>query len=671
MFGLRQKLFAALAGLLAILLLVITLAIAVLSHYRSALDIIYDQNWRSVQYGQNVVDALDRLQDDARDLASPPAPGADLSAARADVATRLAAIDRNIDDENHNITIAGEADLAVTLTQLWSGSGSASCRFALTQLVDPATSRAAALQAFENFKRLAPQVKHAAQSVISLNLGGMKPLNGQSREMAADAIRAMILLAGAGAALAALFMAIIGRTILRPIRTLTSSIREIERGNLDLVVQVKSRDELRQLAEAFNSMAGRLRDYRRTNQARLVSTQQTMQLAINSLPDGVALLSPEGAVEMANASAIRLFGLRPGPRVSELGLPWLLELYQGVCADLRPVEPRGYESTVQIFDEHGHERIFLPHAVPILDDQRQLLGITIVLADVTNLRRLDEMKSGLLSVVSHELKTPLTSMRMGVHLLLEERIGSLTAQQNDILIAMRDDSDRLGRIIDNLLDIGRIESGKALVDLVPTPAGRLVSDAVAAVSTAFRERGVDLQSDIAPGAPDVLADQTKIAHVFNNLLSNALRYTPAGGQVRVSAEFAEQGTTQSANNDPAPGDRTVRFAVQDTGSGIPRQYLDRIFERFFRVPGQAPAQGAGGGPGSAGLGLAIAREIVEAHGGHISVQSQPGQGSTFSFTLRTADIPADSPNSSSGASSGAARPHVDGPLVALAPPVER
>jgi signal transduction histidine kinase/HAMP domain-containing protein len=662
MFGIRQKLFAALAGLLAILLLVSALAIAVTSHYRSALDIIYDQNWRSVQYGQNVVDALDQLQDSARDLLSPQATAADLSAARADLAKRVAVIDRNIDDENHNITIDGEADLAASLTRLWSGPAINSCRVALTQLADSTASRAATLQAFDDFERLAPQVKYAAQAVINLNLGGMKPLNGQSREKAADAIRAMILLAGAGAALAALFMAIIGRTILRPIRTLTNSIREIERGNLDLVVQVKTRDELRQLAEAFNSMAGRLRDYRRTNQARLVSTQQTMQLAINSLPDGVALLSPEGTVEMANTSATQLFGLRSGSRVPELGLSWLAELYQAVCADLRPVQPRGYESTVQLFDEHGHERIFLPQAVPILDDQRQLLGITIVLADVTNLRRLDEMKSGLLSVVSHELKTPLTSMRMGVHLLLEERIGALTAQQNDILIAMRDDSDRLSRIIDNLLDIGRIESGKALVDLAPTPAGRLVNDAVASVSTAFRERGIELQSTVAPDVPDVLADPAKIAHVFNNLLSNALRYTPAGGQVRVSAEFAEQDTMAPGNSqEPDGGARTVRFKVQDSGSGIPREYLDRVFERFFRVPGQLPAQGASDGSPHAGLGLAISREIVEAHGGHISVQSQPGQGSTFSFALRTADLPANS----TGLSPGSTQDAGDGPLIPM------
>lgn len=637
MFGLRQKLFAGFGGLLVILLLVSALGIAVLRSYRGALDKFFTENWRSVEYGQNMVDSLDRLKDDARALVAPEMPATDPAALQADISVQIAIFDRNVDDENHNITLPGEDALAGNITQLWYGritSGSTNAhtgRELAHELAMPTVSAATRQQAYRRFVALIPDIKRAAQAVMSLNLDNMKPIDGRAKEMADGAIRAMMLLAAAGAALAALFMAIVGRTILQPLRTLTRSIREVEHGNLDLVVQVKSRDELRQLAEAFNSMSARLRDYRRTNQAKLLRTQQTMQLAINSLPDGVALLGPDGTVEMANAAATRLFGLRPAAHVSTLSGPWLADLYQRVVTSLAPINPRGYESTIQVFDDGANERIFLPHAVPILDPERQLQGITVVLADVTNLRRLDEMKSGLLSVVSHELKTPLTSLRMGCHLLLEERLGSLTTPQNEILIAMRDDSERLGRIIDNLLDIGRIESGRALVDLEPVSAARLVDDAVESMAAAARERGVDLQSDIAPGAPDVLVDPAKIVHVFNNLLSNALKYTPAGGQVRVTAEFGDT----DRETPPAGGldDRgIVRFTVQDTGSGIPREHLDRVFDRFFRVPGQSAA-------GGAGLGLAIAREIVEAHGGQISVQSQPGSGSKFSFTLRRPGVP--------------------------------
>jgi NtrC-family two-component system sensor histidine kinase KinB len=406
------------------------------------------------------------------------------------------------------------------------------------------------------------------------------------------------------------------RSILEPVRALTKSAGQIEQGNLDLVVQVKSRDELAKLAEAFNSMAAKLREYRRTSKAKLVRTQQSTQNAINSLPDAVAIVTPDGNIEMANQASQKLFGLRPDVHVTEQRAPWLVNLFNKTITDLRPVQPRDYASAVQVLDEKGGEKFFLPHSVPVLDEEGNLLGVTVVLADVTNLRRLDEMKSGMLSVVSHELKTPLTSIRMGVHLLLEERLGSLTAAQNDILTAVREDSDRLHLIVVNLLDMGRIESGRAMMELKPEPAEKIVADATEQIITAFHDKGVSLTTQLPDGLPSVLVDDTRIGHVFSNLLGNALKFTPPGGQVTISAE--------------ARPDGFVQFTIADTGSGISQQFQNRIFERFFRVPGQTGQTGAG-------LGLAIAREIVEAHGGTVSVESVEGEGSKFSFTLRSAD----------------------------------
>ena len=224
------------------------------------------------------------------------------------------------------------------------------------------------------------------------------------------------------------------------------------------------------------------------------------------------------------------------------------------------------------------------------------------------------MKSGLLSAVSHELKTPLTSIRMVTHLLLEKRVGPLNEKQAELLVAAREDSDRLHQIIENLLDMGRIESGRALMDLCPVAPERLVSRAIEGVATAFRDKGVALESDISPDAPEVLADPARIGHVFSNLLRNALKHTPGGGRVRVAAQADEEG---------------VRFTVEDTGSGISAEDLPRIFDRFYRGKGQSSDSGAG-------LGLAIAKEVVEAHGGQITVQSRAGAGSSFRFSLPAA-----------------------------------
>jgi len=221
----------------------------------------------------------------------------------------------------------------------------------------------------------------------------------------------------------------------------------------------------------------------------------------------------------------------------------------------------------------------------------------------------------MLSVVSHELKTPLTSIRMGCHLLLEERLGELNEQQTEIMLAIRDDSNRLHQIIENLLDIGRMESGRGVMDLKPHSLQEIVTSATEPMESAFRDRGVNLVVSLDPELPRVLVDPARIGHVFSNLLSNALKYTPAGGDVRISAMAAG---------------KMIEISVQDTGSGIPKQYIDRIFERFFRAPGQSGTTGAG-------LGLAIAKEIVELHGGRLTVTSTEGQGAKFTFTLSPAD----------------------------------
>jgi NtrC-family two-component system sensor histidine kinase KinB len=213
------------------------------------------------------------------------------------------------------------------------------------------------------------------------------------------------------------------------------------------------------------------------------------------------------------------------------------------------------------------------------------------------------------------LKTPLTSIRLALHVLLNEKLGPLSPQQMDILATARKDSDRLHQVIEDLLDISRIESGGAELQLQPVNVEELLVRATDKVRAAFLDHKVTLSILVAPEVPPVLVDPTRLQLVFDNLLNNAVKYTPVGGEVSLSAQ---------------PEDGLVQFAVEDTGIGIAPEYLPRIFDKFFRVPGQEQV--------SSGLGLTIAKEIIEAHGGSIQVTSKVGRGTRFAFTLQSADL---------------------------------
>jgi signal transduction histidine kinase/HAMP domain-containing protein len=612
MFGLQQKLVLGFGGLLAILVIISALSIARLDRYSRTLETIFRENYDSVTYGQSMREAIDALDEDAQTILFPqssPVPHAQKS-----VADRQAQFQFNLEKERGNTTLPGERELAESIPPLWK-----KYQAVHTRLISQSPDAGQSLAIYrDELRPLSRQIKAKAQQVIDINLRNTQTADGQAKQTALAAKRAMYGLLAAGIGLAAVFVLVMSRNMLQPLRALTKSAREIERGNLDLVVKVRSRDEVGQLAEAFNAMAAKLREFRRTDQAKLARTERTTQLAVNSLPEAVAIVGPEGRVELANQMARRFFALEPGADVSSLPAIGLAELYRLAEREGRTIEPQGYEGAIQVFDPGGQERFFLPQAVPILDEDHNLLGVTLLLADITNLRRIDEMKSGMLSVVSHELKTPLTSIRMAVHLLLEERLGALNAKQLEILTAAREDSDRLNQIIENLLDMGRLHAGRVAMNFESVQPERLATDAVAAIEAAYADKGVRLTVEVPADLPPVLADVERLEHVFANLLGNALKYTPSGGEVTVGAARAVDDQADE-----------VQFTVADNGPGIAREHLPRLFERFFRVPGQAGSSGVG-------LGLAIAKDIVEAHGGRVWVESEPGKGSRFSFTVRTA-----------------------------------
>jgi signal transduction histidine kinase len=256
------------------------------------------------------------------------------------------------------------------------------------------------------------------------------------------------------------------------------------------------------------------------------------------------------------------------------------------------------------------DRLLSVRGAPLYAEEGDIAGATILLQDVTRQHRFEELRNDLVATVAHELRTPLTSLRMAVHLLSEQAVGPLTVKQADLVYAAREDCDRLQSIVDELLDLSRIQADRIELRIGDHDPERLVADAIDAQESAASSRGVTLRSEVLPGTPQVAIDVERIQLVLANLLGNAIRYGPPRGTVTVRA--------RQTNG-------SLRLEVHDEGPGVPEEFRQAIFEKYVRVPG-APA-------GGAGLGLFISREVVRAHGGEIGVDCAPGKGTTFWFTV--------------------------------------
>lgn len=602
MFGLRQKIALGFGGLLAIILVIGIQSILQLNRLGESIDVILRENYRSVIACQEMKEALERTDSGVLFiLQGYHRKGQD------QIRTNKQVFARALKEEMNNITLPGEGEKARHLQELFTVYATT-----LEKISDP--HRALTFRRREYFNELLPlfqMIKDTANAILLMNQQNMSEANDRARRSAAKARKEMAVYLATGIFIAAGFLFFIGKWVVQPIRRLTDSANEIRKGNFNLVLPSTSRDEIGRLSETFNEMAAGIREFRRSDRSRLFRIQQATQQAFNSLPEAVAVIDLEGKVEVATGAAARYFGLRPETDLKDLSLKGLEGLVQEALKQDRNSQKIERPPIFQHFVD-GEERFFFPKAIPILDQERQPTGVILVLQDVTQMQQQDELKRGMISTVSHQLKTPLTSIRMAIHLLLEEKIGTLTDKQVELLIAAREDSDRLQNILVNLLDISRIESGKAKMEFLPVSPHSLQMEALEPFRRAAHDQGVDLKIDVPGDLPEVWADPTRIYYVVGNLLSNALKYTQPGGAITFTARADAQ---------------VVHFSVSDTGQGIPAQFLPKLFEQFFRVPGQEKETGAG-------LGLAIVKEIIEAHGGTVSVESREGKGSTFTFTLR-------------------------------------
>ncbi|MDF9827797.1 NtrC-family two-component system sensor histidine kinase KinB [Ereboglobus sp. PH5-10] len=465
---------------------------------------------------------------------------------------------------------------------------------------------------YEDVERAYFGVLHSLDELLRTDSRVMQVESERVAGIARVSIGVLVVVMVIGIALSVLLAFRLARMFIGPISALTESSRALGEGNLEKDVPVTSRDELGVLAQSFNAMAASLREYRDAMAARVLRAQRTMEATLTSTPDPLFVVSPDGKSDIRNPAAERLAAL---PEFAD-GFPEPLDAH--VREVLRTREhflPTGYDQVIPVSIDHD-ERFYLPRILSVSDKLTgREGGAAILLQDVTKFRLLDDAKNNLVGTVSHELKTPLTSLRMAVYLLLEQNTGALTPAQRDLLETARDDADRLLRILNDILDLARIESGTAALSRCEVEPAALLEEMAREMRPLIEDAGQRLEVRVAPGAGvdgKVFLDPDRIRHVFVNLLGNASKYTPEGGRIELYAE-----------PDAEPG--AVRFGVRDTGAGIAETDLPCVFQKFYRAPGQKRR--------GAGLGLSIAREVVLAHGGTIACASKAGAGSDFYFTI--------------------------------------
>lgn len=461
---------------------------------------------------------------------------------------------------------------------------------------------------------LSPQVLEIAETADNLLKAQRASAQQRQAELLNQGWRAAILWWSAtvfGGTAVVLAYRNLDQKIFTPVKEVKEGIQLVGEGELDQAVAVEADDEIGRLCSAFNDMAGKLRATRKGTTEQMMRLHRTMETTLASFHNAFFVLGKDRNIELRNPAAdklaVKLFleGQAKLPPVIYEHIDRVLETRQNYL-------PGNLRDALK-FHIDNEEKFFLPRILLLLDERGDTFGVAVILEDVTHQRLLDDVKTNLLSTVSHELKTPLTSVRMALHLLLENTVGSLNKKQLELVGTAKEDAERLLRTLNNLLDLTRLEETTPQLNREVCTVEDLVQS-ITATAGEEQGKGTEFALEIEANLPPLFVDREKIDHVFSNFTTNARKHSPPGASIIIRAR--------------SDLDDQVRISVIDHGPGISKEHQERIFDKFYRVPGQSST--------GAGLGLSIAREIALLHHGNVGVISESGKGSEFFIDLPTA-----------------------------------
>lgn len=527
-------------------------------------------NYESLEFTKHIIEDCDKLKTDS------------ISA--------LSSIEKNLEKQELNVTESGEQVLTRALRSEFE-------KLKTNGIVDTT---------IVNLRKLALSIQDLNMKAIVLKSSITQKISGKASTY--------LVIIGTICVLAAFtFILNFPAYIADPIVQLTNSIKLIANKNYEERLHFDRKDEFEELAEAFNQMAEKLDEYEHSNLAKILFEKKRIETIINRMSDPVIGLDENNKVVFVNDQALNLLNLTSKEMMDRYAPDIAVnnDLFRNLIRNKNQNEDGSSLVKAVI---NSKENFFSKEAIPINynptgEKESIHIGHVILLKNITTFKELDQAKTNFIATISHELKTPIASLQMGVKLLIDKRVGSLNEEQQKIVNTLSDELVRLSGITNELLDLSQVESGNIKLNIRKSRPDDIIQLAVEAVSLQAKSKNVEIEIHIEKDLPDIQADIDKTTWVLVNYLTNAIRYSPENDRVVLTCELKEN---------------KVIFSVEDHGPGIERQFLKRIFEKFFQVPGT---------PTGTGLGLAISREFIEAQGGKLNVKSEVGKGSIFEFMM--------------------------------------
>ncbi|MEM7594328.1 MAG: ATP-binding protein [Cyanobacteria bacterium P01_A01_bin.83] len=505
-----------------------------------------------------------------------------------------------------NITIPEEANIIASIEAAYQDYLDAFFRL---QQQDNATTE----DYYQTILPIFEQIRDRSTQLRNINQSAMEAASENAQQISSQAVWSMAVAGATAAGIGLGFSLLLTRRIVQPLIEMTTATEKIASGEYDIALQVKSQDELGMLAQEITTMSKRLKAFRDLNVGKVIVEKQRSDAIVQSIADGIIVVDSELKIIAINPIAANIANVKSMLATNNHFLDVFSDrtLYQHLKHTAETGKSPQLEDDILTVEREQHTKYYKFAITPVVTEIESVVGAILLLQDVTTLKELDNLKSEFVATASHELRTPLTGMAMSLNLLAETTEDKLSESEAELLDSAVEDVERLRGLVNDLLDLSKIESGKLELDFVEVSVNFLLDKAVSALNIQAEQNQVTLVTQPLSEDIKTKADANKIIWVLTNLIANALRYSDPGGEIKIGAT--------SRNT-------WVEIFVADRGAGIPLEYQGKIFEKFVQVE---TAKDVGG----SGLGLAICKEMVQAHGGRIWVNSTVGEGSTFTFTI--------------------------------------